>query len=199
MHQLKLPNRKFKDAYLNKSVKTLYKGIGLNVSKDVDRACQLAILLYAAGFREDALSLVGSFSSLIKYSERSGAWMGKETAMSLVAYDHVLQGNLYEARQTLQDLFDSHPDLDPIDTDLAKELVQEDIDDYVPRSEWPEEIRHMRHNAVLGHSSQVLSMLFNFLVLLLFCEDSSNVAGRADEIVRQELQALADMYDESDS
>lgn len=77
MHPIKLPQKKFNDSYLNRSVKTLSKGININKSKDVERACQFAILLYSANFEDDAISLVCSFREILNTLKKVAHGLGK--------------------------------------------------------------------------------------------------------------------------
>lgn len=197
MHLINLPQKKFNDSYLNRSVKTLSKGINLNKSKDVERACQFAILLYSANFEDDAISLVCSFARDIEYSEKSGAWIGKEIGLSLVAYHHFINGNKNEAKSILCEIFDSNPNLDLKNTDWVIERLEDDIECYTPKSEWPDDIRNMRQNAILGHTSTIASMIFNFLTCLFFCDAPQNFLSKAEKILKQEFQELDQMHNET--
>ena len=194
MHKIHLPSKDLGDHYLNQSVKTLSKGINLNRAKDVDRACEFSILLYSAEFADDAMSLLKSFVYDIEYSERSGAWSGKEVGLSLIAYYYLINKQISVARDAVSEIFSSNPNFDINDIDWVLPRLEDEISDYTPRSEWPEEVRMNKQNAILGHSSCIAYMIFSFIVSKVILGDSSGITMKAEVIIKNELAGLKEIF-----
>ena len=194
MHKLNLPTNELGDYYLNRSVKTLSNGINLNHTKDVERACELSILLFSSGHEDDSGSLLNSFAYDIEYKENSGAWLGKQVGLSLIAYQLMMDGEIDKAKDIVSQVFTSNPNLDIGDTDWVMGRLEDDVYFYSPRSEWPEDLRKDRQNAILGLSSNISAMIFNFVTCKLVRKDTSEMVEKAGEIIMQDFAELRKIF-----
>lgn len=168
---------------------SLSKGVNLNRETEAQKALKLAIYLFAVGEVAPARDLLSSFAFDISYSEKSGVWAIKKEALAFLAFIAIQDQLADAARELVNEIFASNPNIDIDDTDWIFEQAMDEIDYYKPRETWsPSLLQDLTLNEkITGHFSTIAELAFPFVCATLLPTKNEELASALEKIIIADL------------